>query len=148
MVIVFLPVVGLLSYYFFGQKFKKVKDETRVSRAIQKATDAWRKESEIMEEHIDTLNERIGSLAMVYRYLKNQKISTFSLNNDVTLFINGEEKFPVLIDRLKAAQHSIHMEYYIWEMDEIGQEILHILEEKAKAGVTVRLILIVLVLLM
>ncbi|WP_294184756.1 cardiolipin synthase [uncultured Sphingobacterium sp.] len=142
MVIVFLPGIGLLSYYFFGQKFKKVKRMKRVYREqSKKLLDAWRKESEIMEEHIDTLNERIGSLAMVFRYLKNQKISTFSLNNEVTLFINGEEKFPVLIDRLKAAEHSIHMEYYIWEMDEIGCEILHILEEKAKNGVTVRLIL-------
>ncbi|MGE8381461.1 MAG: phospholipase D-like domain-containing protein, partial [Sphingobacterium sp.] len=142
MVIVFLPVIGLLIYYFFGQKFKKVKRMKRMYREqSKKLLDAWRKESEIMEEHIDTLNERIGSLAMVYRYLKNQKISTFSLNNDVTLFINGEEKFPVLIQQLKNAKHSIHMEYYIWEMDEIGREILEILEEKAKAGVTVRLIL-------
>jgi cardiolipin synthase len=79
MVIVFLPVVGLLSYYFFGQKFKKVKRMKRVYREqSKKLLDAWRKESEIMEEHIDTLNERIGSLAMVYRYLKNQKISTYS----------------------------------------------------------------------
>jgi cardiolipin synthase len=41
---------------------------------------------------------------------------------------------------LKKAKHHIHLEYYIYEQDDIGNEIIEILIEKATEGVEVRFI--------
>ena len=37
------------------------------------------------------------------------------------MLLNGEEKFPELLACLEKAKHHIHMEYYIYEQDEIGK---------------------------
>lgn len=66
--------------------------------------------------------------------------SPLTRDNTVKLLINGEEKFPELMDCLKKAKHHIHMEYYIYEQDEIGTAIIEILISKAKEGVQVRFI--------
>ena len=47
--------------------------------------------------------------------------------NKVKLLLNGEEKFPELISCLEKAKHHIHMEYYIYEQDEIGCTIIELL---------------------
>src|SRR5699024_5804583 len=41
---------------------------------------------------------------------------------------------------LKEAKHHIHLEYYIYKNDKIGQELAEILIEKAKEGVEVRVL--------
>ena len=66
--------------------------------------------------------------------------SPLTRNNKVKLLVNGEEKFPELIKCLKAAKHHIHIEYYIFEQDEIGTTIIEILIAKAKEGVQVKFI--------
>jgi cardiolipin synthase len=60
--------------------------------------------------------------------------------NKVTLLINGEKKFPSLLEDLQQAKSFIHLEYYIVEDDTIGNQIKDILIRKAKEGVTVRFI--------
>lgn len=44
------------------------------------------------------------------------------------------------MEALESAQHHIHMEYYIYEPDEIGQKIAEMLKKKAQEGVIVRFI--------
>src|SRR5690606_38906599 len=84
--------------------------------------------------------ERIGELSRVFTFLKNERLSSPTTGNEVKLLINGEAKFPDLLDELRAAKHSVHLEYYIFEMDGIGLEILNLLEMKANEGVFVRLL--------
>lgn len=66
--------------------------------------------------------------------------SILSDNNSVELFINGETKFPAVLEDLHQAKHHIHIEYYIYENDKIGNQIAEILIKKAKEGVKVRFI--------
>ena len=49
--------------------------------------------------------------------------------NSVTLLTDGQEKLDSLLQDLKA-KHSIHIEYYAFVTDNIGQQVLHVLEEK------------------
>lgn len=141
MVIVFLPIVGMIIYYLFGQKFKKVKvfrvqDREKHIRLLR----VWDKLSPIMDDNLQELRQSLGQLSKVFIFLKNQRVAPPSLHNKVTLLINGEEKFPALIRAIKAAEHHIHLEYYIFDLDGIGNTILDLLEEKASAGVAVRII--------
>lgn len=66
--------------------------------------------------------------------------SPLTRHNKIKLLLNGEEKFPELLQALQQAKHHIHMEYYIYEQDEIGTTIIELLISKAKEGVQVRFI--------
>ncbi len=66
--------------------------------------------------------------------------SPLTRKNSIQLLVNGEEKFPELLKSLKKAKHHIHIEYYIFEEDEIGTTIINTLIEKAKEGVQVRFV--------
>ncbi|WP_353129179.1 cardiolipin synthase [Parapedobacter pyrenivorans] len=141
MVIVFLPILGVIIYYLFGQKFKKVKvfrvqDREKRIQLIR----IWDELSPIMDDKLQELGQTLGPLSRVFVFLKNQRVSPPSLHNKTTLLINGEQKFPALIHAMEAAQHHIHLEYYIFELDGIGNSMIDLLEEKASAGVVVRII--------
>ena len=141
LVIFFIPVVGMILYYFFGQKFVKVQRIKRINRKqVIKLEKKWRELDPIMESFIEEIQEEIGDLAKVYRLMKKERLSLPTLHNHVELLINGEQKFPKLKEDLLNAKHSIHMEYYIFELDVIGSDILSILEQKANEGVVVRLL--------
>ena len=141
LVIIFLPVLGLILYYFFGQKFVKVKKIKRINkRQALRLEKKWKELDPIMESFIHEIHDDIGDLSKVFRLMKKERLSSPSLDNDVTLLINGEQKFKALIADLERAKHSIHLEYYIFELDTIGLQILNILENKAKEGLKVRLI--------
>ena len=46
--------------------------------------------------------------------------------------INGDEKFAKLKKDLLKAKNHIHLEYYIFESDQIGSEIIEILIQKSR----------------
>lgn len=140
LVIIFIPFVGLMLYYFFGQKYVKVNKMKKMNR-IQavRFEKMWRELDPLMESFIANIHEEIGDLSKVFRLMKTERLSSPTLDNEVELLINGESKFPKLIADLLEAKSSIHLEYYIFEPDNIGLEILGILERKANEGVEVRL---------
>ena len=141
LVIIFLPFVGIVIYYFFGQKFVKVNKIKRINkRQAVRLEQKWKELDPIMESFIRDIRDDIGGLSKVFRLMKKERLSSPTLDNDAELLINGEQKFKLLLEDLAQAKHSIHMEYYIFELGNIGQQILNLLEEKAAEGVVVRLI--------
>jgi len=93
-----------------------------------------------MEERIQLLEENIGDMAFPFRYLYYQNQSLISTGNLVTLLNNGEEKFPALFNALENARSYIHLEYYIFTADDVGNRLADILIKKQKEGVEVRII--------
>lgn len=141
LVIIFLPGIGLILYYFFGQKYNKVRRIKRSNDAQYiRLTEAWKRLGPYIDENIEQIKGRIGTLSRVFTFLKNERLSLPTKGNQVRLFANGEEKFPVFLQSLREAKHSIHLEYYIFDMDTIGKEVLRILEKKAQEGIAVRLL--------
>ena len=59
-------------------------------------------------------------------------------NTEVTYFPLGENKFDAMLEELQKAEKFIFMEYFIVEEGYMWGSILKILEEKARAGVDVR----------
>jgi cardiolipin synthase len=55
------------------------------------------------------------------------------------IFASGAEKFARLKEDLAAARRFIHLEYFIWEHDELTAEITRILLDRLAAGVEVRI---------
>jgi cardiolipin synthase len=61
--------------------------------------------------------------------------------NRVSIFQNGVEIFPAMLDAISQAQTSVHLEAYIFWSDEVGRRFRDALSERARTGVEVRLLL-------
>jgi cardiolipin synthase len=62
-------------------------------------------------------------------------------HNDVTILRNGDEFFPDMLRSIRAAQHTICFETYIYWAGQIGGQFADALAERARAGVKVHVLL-------
>jgi cardiolipin synthase len=137
-----LPVLGVLVYLFFGREFRAFsKDRSLFRRLIHAESQPHFKA--LLAQQAQFLNTN-DALAPAYRHmvqLFNRNSYAFvTLRNQVDVLQNASQKYPRLLNDLQAAQHSIHMQYYIWESDDFTEQVKAILIERAKAGVQVRAI--------
>jgi cardiolipin synthase A/B len=137
---IFLPVFGILFYLAFGINFWKKKVYSKKTNANNKILQQLKKEIRAYSDLVADPKSICSNDAEIASMLVKDLESPLTSNNRVKLLINGETKFPELIQCLKAAKHHIHLEYYIFEQDTIGCTIIEILIAKAKEGVQVRFI--------
>lgn len=139
--LVFLfPIGGAIIYFAFGVNYRRRK---LFSKKIILNEDLFTKiEDRLAEASLEALNEGHenikGNEDLIRLLLKDSK-APLSYNK-VKLLINGEEKFEEVLKAIESAQSFIHLEYYIFDDDEIGNKIINLLKIKAQQGVTVRFI--------
>jgi cardiolipin synthase len=143
LILTFLPVVGLPIYFFGGRDWKRIHarlpwvKEVRALREPFMARFYARYETyaaAVAATYRDTPVERL--LTAVSRQRGNEPLPA----DDVTLWADGATYFPQLIDDISKARHFIHMQYYIWERDELTTAICDALAERIGAGVEVRIL--------
>lgn len=61
--------------------------------------------------------------------------------NIVDVFTNGDRFYPAMLDALRAATETVHMECYIFKKGEIGEQFIEVLADRGRAGVRVTLVL-------
>ncbi|WP_080779520.1 cardiolipin synthase [Chryseobacterium phocaeense] len=139
MLIIFLPVVGIIIYFVFGVNYRKNKFYTfKIERneQVYQAVSTY-----IRETHHKTLEhhkEDIDQFLTTINFLYNAGHSPLSQGNHAEVLINGEGKFEKVFEVLERAVHHIHLEYYIYDNDEIGNRLADVLIRKAEDGVIVR----------
>lgn len=141
LLLIFLPGVGLVLYFFFGRRMPK----SRLHQITSQETLEW-------SEWIDTQKELFSDDLLTNYFNGNpyqQDLATIFLNNDesilttnnqLTLFVDGQAKFEALIADIQAAKDHIHLIYYIFRDDELGRRIIDLLAQKAAEGVEVILL--------
>ncbi len=137
----FIPVIGIVFYITFGVNYWRIKK--------------YNKKSDADKELLQKIEQQIGQFCDVVinsdddSYLQNAELSSMLLKdlgspltagNSIKLLINGENKFPQLLEAIDKAKHHIHLEYYIYDCDKIGTEIIELLIKKANQGVEVKII--------
>jgi len=138
---VFVPVAGMIFYFLLGVNYRKhqiyskklIMDE-KASRALNEMIISVTEKN--LLENEDVINDTRG----IVRILLYDNLSPLTAGNRIALLINGEEKFPEVIKAIESARDHIHLEYYIYENDTIGNKIKDLLIRKAREGVKVRLI--------
>lgn len=133
LVLVFIPVVGIVLYFFFGQN-------TRKERIISKQSlDQLTKRSilNFVEQRDLKFPEDYRTLI---RLFSNEGQSLPFKNNEVDVFTNGYDYFFALLAAIGRAKHHIHLDVYILADDPLGNLIADALIDKSKAGVEVRVI--------
>jgi cardiolipin synthase len=137
----FIPVIGMIFYITFGINYWKLKIYAKKATEDEKLLRQLKKNVPYYNETIVTPEQAAGmqNAELATMLIKDIK-SPLTRYNKVKLLLNGEEKFPELMACLENAKHHIHMEYYIYEQDEIGSAIIELLIKKASEGVEVRFI--------
>ncbi|HEY5969548.1 MAG TPA: phospholipase D-like domain-containing protein, partial [Chitinophagaceae bacterium] len=141
LLILFIPIGGVVFYILFGINFWKTKLYNRKSKDDEKMLNRLKKEMDIyMKETISPLDLAVENNRELAVMVEKELRSPLTRRNKVKLLLNGEEKFPEVLEAIRNAKHHIHIEYYIFEQDEIGKQILELLIQKANEGVKVRFI--------
>lgn len=141
LILFFIPFLGFFLYLIFGQNLRREKlfqwDDQKKIGLKQMITEQVK---ELKENTYDFRNCSVQQhFDLIYMHLTNNG-ALLSENNDVTIYTDGKEKFQNLIKDIQAAQHFIHMQYYIIKNDTLGKEIIAELTKKAKEGVKVRVL--------
>lgn len=139
LIVVMFPVVGVLFYMSFGFNYRKSKlYRKKIEIDFKTFPELDHQLSSYSNNVLNKLETKLGNYFSLAKLFVDK--SLISDNNEVELLINGEEKFPEVLKSLQEAKNHIHIEYYIYENDEIGNQIATILIEKAKQGVKIRFI--------
>ena len=142
LILVALSVVGLLIYLFLGRGSHAFSQETQLAKQ-EIGNDLMRDTGRLkdrQQEYIDRIEQE--KPASFYRKILNlvseNSSSALTGYNDVEILQDATMKYPRLLADIKAAQSSVHLNYYIWTEDEFTLQIKEALIERAKAGVEVR----------
>ncbi|GFH40778.1 cardiolipin synthase [Lactococcus insecticola] len=136
-----LPLFGFILYILIGRGISDIRIfdlQTQLrpgfEREITHAKKAF-SENKFLTKITD--NHVIGQLLHML-FISEESI--VSMNTEVTLFTDGREKFDALIADIDRARENVHVEYYIFRMDNLGQELYQALIRARKRGVEVRVL--------
>ena len=133
LVLLFVPVVGIVLYIFFGQNTRKMK------LISGRSLDQLSKRS--MLEFVEQRNLRMPEyFSSLVRLFTNQSLSLPFKDNAVEFYTDGYQFFPALLQAIKGATNYIHLDTYIIADDPLGRLVSDALIAKAREGVEVRLI--------
>ena len=131
LVLSFLPMVGLVLYFFFGRDRRKEKLIGK--KGFARLTRRPMAEYQLQQAFAEEENQH----AMMQYFRKVNDSLPFE-GNEVTLYTTGESMIEALLEAIEGAKHHIHMLFYIFEADEVGTKVRDALIKKAKEGVEVR----------
>ena len=133
LVLTFIPMLGIILYFFFGQT-------TRKERKI------WQYSMDQLTKHsmLEFVEQKRLHLPNEYRELinlfMNQNWVLPFKNNETEIYTSGYEFFPSLLMEIGKAEHHIHLDTFIIASDPMGQIVADALIDKARQGVEVRII--------
>ncbi len=140
MVLLFIPIVGFLVYLFLGRQLKQknfynLSAEEReyfrsaVDLQIHQLKERHFYHNDILKKYSELLLMNIKSINALV-----------TMNNGITIFSNGRDKFQSLFNDIRMAKKEINIQYYIIRRDSLGKKLRDILTQKAKEGVKVRVL--------
>ena len=126
-----LPIIGMIVYWLIGpQRLRRRKLQRGLSREVVRAAVAGLADARASAPALARLSlvpMRLGEPPPLPA-------------RDITPYFDGDAAFRAMFAAIEAAQHHVHLEYYIWEPDQLGTRLRDLLCKKAKQGVEVRLV--------
>jgi cardiolipin synthase len=124
------PLFGSLLYYLFGIN--------RVTRRALKMGRLARKQATPPGSTQPDASKHIAQLCDVSGRVSGEPLTA---GNALTVLDSGDEAFPVMLEAIRGAKHSIALVSYIFRNDTAGREFADALIEAAQRGVKVRVLL-------
>lgn len=144
LVLLFVPVVGVILFWYLGRD--RIRRPVRTRVAVN-APMRERIEDRISDQFPAQAAERDGVIAAqpeelqgVMRLASRTTRGEIRAGNAVDVLVGTDATYAAIIEAIDAATDHVHLEYYIFRPDKTGKRILASLEAAAKRGVYVRLL--------
>lgn len=131
-----LPGFGFLLYFLWGSK----REFSWFNRRFRRAEHEINEMLPIRSETEQRCCECYPNEAPLGRYLARAGYPVYE-NESTCFFPCGAAMYPRMMEDLRAARHSIHIEMFILDRGSIWDEVFAVLKEKAASGLDVRLLL-------
>jgi len=132
-----VPVAGPCLYFLFGVN----RVETR-ARKMSASTHRFSHSQN--GEYPEAIVENGCSLPAVYdelvRISNTVTRRPLIAGNAFEILHNGEEAYPAMMAAIDAAEHTVYLSSYIFDMDDMGREVTAALERAHHRGVSVRVL--------
>lgn len=139
-VLILLPYLGLILYFFLGQNYRKKKIYNRKGMADYRLrkelsssqVELFRKDPSLFGEAL------LPYKKIIYQNLKNS-YTIVEHNSAIEFFFTGRDALDAMYQTIEQARKHIHLQSYIIEDDKTGRRFKDLLIKKANEGVEVRL---------
>ena len=136
LMIVAFPIAGTIAYFFLGANLRISRVFRSIIKKTEEAKQYYVQDPKVMKD-LNTLDPyRKGQFA----YISDSQGYPFYRNSDFDYYPFGELGYEAMLEDLKKAENFIFLEYFIIQEGKMWNGILEILEEKARAGVDVRVL--------
>jgi cardiolipin synthase len=134
-VLTLLPLAGFVFYIFFG---RDQRSQRMISRKSKRKLERLVNDGISFEQNdISDLSDYTLQLLTLGNKLTRAMVS---FNNNIKIFTHGKDKYSAFFNDIKNAKNFIHIQYYIIENDNLGNELKDILIKKVAEGVEVRVL--------
>lgn len=133
LVLLFLPFLGIILYFFFGRDTRKKKI---IGNRLKSQINKWSGLSDTTEGVLGIPQEYMP----IKSFLHNSVSAATLHAESIELFADTKKFFESLLDELEKAERHIHMQFYIFEDCDCSRSVRDILMRKARQGVEVRFI--------
>ncbi len=136
-----VPVLGIIFYFIAGRDWATITEKKQWMRDYYEKLQASAKpffernaaaDRRFRQTYGGTYVERLSDT------MSREDGLRVVTADRAEIFPTGQEKFSRLKADLAAAQRFIHVQYFIWEDDELTDALTEILKERVQAGVQVR----------
>ncbi|MEA5001621.1 MAG: cardiolipin synthase [Endomicrobiaceae bacterium] len=136
---IILPIAGFVLYIFIGKgpslkkqrtfHLKMQTDKKLASSALDDNLNKF-KNLNISKQHINDIVE----------FNAKYNLAAVAIYNDVTVYTDIAKQYEDMIADISNAKKSVNILYFIYKTDSIGTRLRDVLVQKAKEGVTIRLV--------
>jgi cardiolipin synthase len=140
--ILVFPFIGLLIFVLLGVDWQKHK---LLSFSPEEALNNYRTiYSYVNNRYMKRLYKKNSDVAndlnKLIHLIEKGSHSSLTYSDSHDLYFKGQDFFDSLFEDLSRAEKTIHMDFFIWKSDKLGEKIKDILIEKVAQGVEIRLI--------
>jgi cardiolipin synthase A/B len=139
---VLFPPGAWLTYIMFGRGRHVFSRELTSAKLLERSTLTERASRVVaaQPDAIADLADTQGEFARLASMLWASGRSPLTMGNRLEILQNASEKYPRLLDDIRAASHSVHLLYYEWASDAFTEKVAEVLRERVRSGVEVRIL--------
>jgi len=140
-VCILFPLVGPVLYFFFGINRVEKRAKKLFPSFLPPSYEYKAREYEGRSQ--ETLSTHSTSSVYESQMIVSDLLPLFPVcsGNRVSLLRDGNEAYPAMLQAINSAKDTIYLTTYIFDVDDVGKEFIHALEEAHKRGVCVRVLI-------
>jgi len=139
LVMFLIPVLGFVIYLVFGRDWRRNRKKCK-AKVKRDRLNRIKFMSKIYSDNMSRINKLSDWAKSAVQLTESNNNTQLLSAETVVYFDNGKEKFDALINDMSNARKSIHLEYFIWEKDELTKKIFKVLVDRLKNGIEVRIL--------